>query len=95
MKMPPPWEIMPKWQLKLMDMLTSAEEVQKKVDLLLSNQHDELYVNIRDGAVFILRLNGLSRMRIPPPDPERFPLSKLRKDQLDKLNEIMEKNLKR
>ena len=88
MMMPPPWERMPQWQLKLMDMLTPAEEVQKRVDSFLLYRPEELRVRIQDNAVFILKEN---LMRIPPVQPERFPLSKVRKDQLDKLYEIMEK----
>ena len=79
-----------KWQQKLMDMLTPAATVQERVDCLLSHNPDNLCVLILDGVVFISD-NGFSRMRIPPVPPERFPLSKLRKDQLEKLYEIMGK----
>ena len=92
MMMPPPWERMPKWKLKLMDMLTPAADIQERVDGLLLHDPEELRVQITDDAVFILRVNEYSRMRIPPVQPQRFPLSKLRKDQLDKLREIMEKH---
>ena len=88
MMMPPPWERMSKWQLKLMDMLTPAAEVQVRVDTLLLRNSGELRVQIKDNAVFILRTN---KFRIPPVQPERFPLSKVRKDQLDRLYEIMQK----
>ena len=91
MIIPPSWAMMPKWKLKLMDMLTPAADVQERVDTLLLRDPEELSVRIRDKAVFICRDDELSRMRIPPPQPERFPLSKLRKDQLDKLCEIIEK----
>ena len=91
MIMPPPWTMMPKWELKLMDMLTPAADVQERVDTLLLYEPKELSVWIQDKAVFICIDNERSRMRIPPPQPKRFPLSKLRKDQLDKLCEIMEK----
>ena len=89
--MPPSWTMMPKWKLKLMDMLTPAADVQERVDTLLLYDPEELSVRIRDKAVFICRDDERSRMRISPPQPERFPLSKLRKDQLDKLCEIIEK----
>lgn len=88
MMMPPPWERMSKWQLKLMDMLTPAAEVQVRVDTLLLRNSGELRIQIKDNAVFILRTN---KFRIPPVQPERFPLSKVRKDQLDRLYEIMQK----
>ena len=88
MIMPPSWTMMPQWKLKLMDMLTPAAGVQERVDTLLLYDPKKLRVQIQDNAVFILKEN---LMRIPPPNPERFPISKLRKDQLDKLYEIMEK----
>ena len=88
MMRPPPWMMMPKWKLKLMDMLTPAAGVQERVDTLLLYDPKKLRVQIQDNAVFILKEN---LMRISPPNPERFPISKLRKDQLDKLYEIMEK----
>ena len=88
MMRPPPWMMMPKWKLKLMDMLTPAAGVQERVDSLLLYDPEELCVRIQDNAVFILKKNA---MRIPPPLSERFPVSKLRKDQLDKVHEIMEK----
>ena len=88
MMRPPPWMMMPKWKLKLMDMLTPAAGVQEHVDTLLLYDPKKLRVQIQDNAVFILKEN---LMRISPPNPERFPISKLRKDQLDKLYEIMEK----
>lgn len=89
MMMPPIWERMPKWQLKLMDMLTPASAVRAQVDSLLKNP-DRLQVCIRNGAVFIADDCG-GIMHIPPIPPKRFPLSKLRKDQLDKLGDIIEK----
>ena len=88
MMMPPPWERMSKWQLKLMDMLTPAADVQARIDTLLLHNSGELKVRIKDNAVFMLRTN---KFRIPPAQPERFPLSKVRKDQLDRLYEIMQK----
>ncbi len=88
MMRPLPWMMMPKWKLKLMDMLTPAAGVQERVDTLLLYDPKKLRVQIQDNAVFILKEN---LMRIPPPNPERFPISKLRKDQLDKIHEIMEK----
>ncbi len=91
MMRPPPWMMMPKWKLKLMDLITPAADVQERVDTLLLYDPEELRVRINDEAVFIVRDDELSRMRVPPRQPERFPLSKLRKDQLDKLYEIMEK----
>ena len=87
MMRPPPWMMMPKWKLKLMDMLTPAAGVQERVDTLLLYDPKELSVEIQDKAVFIRR----NVMLIPQPHSERFPLSKLRKDQLDKIHEIMEK----
>ena len=80
-----------KWQQKLIDMLTPAASVQESVDYLLSHNPDNLCVWIQDKVVFIVRNNEFSRMRIPPIPPKRFPLSKLRKDQLEKLYEIMKK----
>ncbi len=87
MMRPLPWMMMPKWKLKLMDMLTPAAGVQERVDTLLLYDPKELSVEIRDKAVFIRR----NVMLIPQPHPERFPLSKLRKDQLDKIYELIEK----
>ena len=84
MMRPLPWMMMPKWKLKLMDMLTPAAGVQERVDRLLLYDPTLLYdpkdlsVEIQDKAVFIRR----NVMLIPQPHPERFPLSKLRKDQL-------------
>ena len=87
MMRPLPWMMMPKWKLKLMDMLTPAAGVQERVDRLLLYDPKDLSVEIQDKAVFIRR----NVMFIPQPHPERFPLSKLRKDQLDKIHEIIEK----
>ena len=87
MMRPLPWMMMPKWKLKLMDMLTPTAGVQERVDRLLLYDPKDLSVEIQDKAVFIRR----NVMFIPQPHPERFPLSKLRKDQLDKIHEIIEK----
>ena len=81
----PPWAGMPKWKLKLMDLMTPAENVQEEVDYMLDGPY-ELRVSIHDNAVFIMKITGSTADH-----SERFPLSKLRKDQLDKIHEIMEK----
>ena len=81
----PRWATMSKCQLKLMDLMTLAETVQKEVDYMLDGSY-KLRVSIHDDAVFIMRITGSTADH-----PERFPLSKLRKDQLDKIHEIMEK----
>lgn len=81
----PRWATMSKWQLKLMDLMTPAETVQKEVDFMLDGSY-KLRVSIHDGAVFIMKITGSTADH-----PERFPLSKLRKDQLDKIHEIMNK----
>lgn len=81
----PRWATMSKWQLKLMDLMTPAETVQEEVDYVLDGRY-ELRVSIHDGAVFIMKITGSTADH-----PERFPLSKLRKDQLDKIHEIMNK----
>ena len=81
----PPWAVMPKWKLKLMDWMTPAENVREEVDYMLNGRY-ELKVHIGRDAVFIFQKKGTTADH-----SERFPLSKLRKDQLDKLYEIMEK----
>lgn len=81
----PRWATMSKWQLKLMDLMTPAETVQEEVDYVLDGRY-ELRVSIHDDAVFIMKITGSTADH-----PERFPLSKLRKDQLDKIHEIMNK----
>lgn len=70
-----------------MDLMTPAETVQEEVDYMLDGAY-ELKVYIDRDAVFIFRDKGF---RTTADHSERFPLSKLRKDQLDKINEIMEK----
>ena len=80
----PSWVRMPKWQLKLMDMLADKEVVQREVDYLLDSCYPTK-VSIDDQAVFILKVTGSTADY-----PKRFPLSKLRKDQLDKIRLIME-----
>ena len=81
----PRWATMSKWQLKLMDLMTPAKNVQEEVDYMLGGSY-KLRVSIHGDAVFIMKVT-----RSTADHPERFPLSKLRKDQLDKLYEIMEK----
>ena len=81
----PRWATMSKWQLKLMDLMTPAKNVQEEVDYMLDGAY-ELRVSIHDNAVFIMKITGSTADH-----PERFPLSKLRKDQLDKIHEIMNK----
>lgn len=81
----PRWATMSKWQLKLMDLMTPAKNVQEEVDYMLGGSY-KLRVSIHGDAVFIMKVTGSTADH-----PERFPLSKLRKDQLDKLYEIMEK----
>jgi hypothetical protein len=76
---------MSKWQLKLMDLMTPAKTVQEEVDFMLDGSY-KLRVSIQDDAVFIMKITGSTADH-----PERFPLSKLRKDQLDKIYEIMKK----
>lgn len=85
MMRPPPWMMMPKWKLKLMDMLTPAKNVQEEVDYMLDGPY-EFRVGIHGNAVFIMKITGSTADH-----SERFPLSKLRKDQLDKIHEIIEK----
>ena len=79
------WATMSKWQLKLMDLMTPAETVQAEVDYMLDGSY-KLRVSIHGDAVFIMKITGSTADH-----SERFPLSKLRKDQLDKIHEIMEK----
>ena len=81
----PRWATMSKWQLKLMDLMTPAKNVQEEVDYMLDGSY-KLRVSIHGDAVFIMKVTGSTTDH-----PERFPLSKLRKDQLDKILEIMEK----
>ena len=81
----PRWATMSKWQLKLMDLMTPAETVQRDVDHLLNSSY-EVRVSIEGSAVFLYKIAGSTADH-----SERFPLSKLRKDQLDKIHEIMEK----
>ena len=81
----PRWATMSKWQLKLMDLMTPAENIQEEVDYMLDGPY-ELRVGIHGNAVFIMKITGSTADH-----SERFPLSKLRKDQLDKIHEIIEK----
>ena len=81
----PPWAGMPKWKLKLMDLMTPAKNVQEEVDYMLDGSY-KLRVNIHGDAVFIMKITGSTADH-----PERFPLSKLRKDQLNKIHEIIDK----
>ena len=81
----PRWATMSKWQLKLMDLMTPAETVQEEVDYILDGSY-KLRVSIHGDAVFIMKITGSTADH-----SERFPLSKLRKDQLNKIHEIMEK----
>ena len=81
----PPWAGMPKWKLKPMDLMTPAKNVQEEVDYMLDGPY-ELRVGIHGNAVFIMKITGSTADH-----SERFPLSKLRKDQLDKIHEIIEK----
>ena len=81
----PPWAVMPKWQLKLMDLMTPAENIQEEVDYMLDGPY-ELRVGLHGNAVFIMKITGSTADH-----PERFPLSKLRKDQLNKIHEIIDK----
>ena len=85
MMRPLPWMMMPKWKLKLMDLMTPAKNVQEEVDYMLDGPY-ELRVGIHGNAVFIMKITGSTADH-----SERFPLSKLRKDQLDKIHEIIEK----
>ena len=81
----PRWATMSKWQLKLMDLMTPAKNVQEEVDYMLDGPY-ELRVGIHGNAVFIMKITGSTADH-----SERFPLSKLRKDQLDKIHKIIEK----
>ena len=81
----PRWATMSKWQLKLMDLMTPAETVQEEVDYMLDGAY-EVRVSIHGNAVFVMKITGSTADH-----SERFPLSKLRKDQLDKIYGIMEK----
>ena len=85
MMRPLPWMMMPKWKLKLMDLMTPAKNVQEEVDYMLDGPY-ELRVGIHGNSVFIMKITGSTADH-----SERFPLSKLRKDQLDKIHEIIEK----
>ena len=87
----PPWAVMPKWQLKLMDLMTPASRFQADLDYLLSS-YSNLKVRIKDGAVFVFPIKAVPTTA---DHAERFPLSKLRTDQLNKLREIMEDNMKK
>ena len=82
----PPWAVMPKWQLKFQDWLTSEKTVQDAIDRMFEQPY-KIYAKIEGNAVFIVHDKG--PMRTTADHPERFPLSKLRKDQLDKIHEII------
>lgn len=87
----PLWETMSKWQLKMMDFMTPASRVQEDLDSLL-NRYRNFKVSIKDGAVFVF---PVKEIQTTADHAERFPLSKLRTDQLNKLREIMENNMKK
>ena len=81
----PPRAGMPKWKLKLMDLMTPAKNVQEEVDYMIDGPY-EIRVSIHGDAVFIMKITGSTADH-----SERFPLSKLRKDQLNKIHEIIDK----
>lgn len=47
----PPWAVMPKWQLKLQDWLTSEKTVQDAVDRMFEQPY-KIYAKIEGNAVF-------------------------------------------
>lgn len=65
--------------------MTPAETVQRDVDHLLNSSY-EVHISIEGSAVFLFQITGSTADH-----SERFPLSKLRKDQLDKIYGIIEK----
>lgn len=83
-----PWDWMGGPALKLMDLLTPASAVQAELDMLLGRYAD-FRIWIKGGAAYI---DPVRPFRTTADREERFPLSKLRKDQLDALYRIMEKN---
>ena len=82
------WDYTPGFLLKCMDTLTPASMVQQQLDSLFESCSD-FCVCIKDDAAYI---NPVRPFRTTADREERFPLSKLRKDQLDALYRIMEKN---
>ncbi|MBQ9337831.1 MAG: hypothetical protein IJS14_11120 [Lentisphaeria bacterium] len=83
-----PWDNMPGFLLKCMDTLTPASAVQQQLDSLFE-RYSDFRVWIKDDAAYI---DPVRPFRTAADREERFPLSKLRKDQLDALYRIMEKN---
>lgn len=83
-----PWDNMPGFLLKCMDTLTPASAVQQQLDSLFE-RYSDFRVCIKDDAAYI---DPVRPFRTTADREERFPLSKLRKDQLDALYRIMEKN---
>ena len=83
-----PWDWMGGPALKLMDLLTPASTVQTELDSLLG-QYADFRIWIKDDAVYI---DPVKPIRSTADREKRFPLSKLRRDQLDALCRIMEKN---
>ena len=81
------WDYMPGFLLKCMDTLTPASMVQQQLDSLFESCSD-FRVCIKDDAAYV---DPVRPMRTTADREERFPLSKLRKDQLDALYRIMEK----
>ena len=81
------WDNMPGFLLKCMDTLTPASAVQQQLDSLFESYTD-FRVCIKDDAAYV---DPVRPMRTTADREERFPLSKLRKDQLDALYRIMEK----
>ena len=84
-----PWDYMPKIALKLMDLMTPASMVQEQLDHLLGQYEEFRICCIKDDAAY---LDPIKPIRTTADREERFPLSKLRKDQLDALYRIMEKS---
>ena len=77
----------PGFFLKCMDTLTPASTVQQQLDSLFESCSD-FRVCIKDDAAYV---DPVRPFRTTADREERFPLSKLRKDQLDALYRIMEK----
>ena len=82
------WDNMPGFLLKCMDTLTPASAVQQQLDSLFE-RYSDFRIWLKDGAAYI---DPVRPFRTTADREERFPLSKLRKDQLDALYRIMEKN---
>ena len=81
------WDYTPGFLLKCMDTLTPASMVQQQLDSLFESCSD-FRVCIKDDAAYV---DPVRPMRTTADREERFPLSKLHKDQLDALYRIMEK----